>query len=279
VSGKSSGYLRLVDACAAPGCPVCRCLEADSRRHLTALLYEHVTDVESRRRLRASWGLCNWHTWMLLDVQSMATGAAIVYADLVALCQRRVERLRDRAPSALGRLLGWLPAGARRRLSGGWFALARRRRAGRRPALGARPASGGAPAPGGVPRLAQRYRQRSRCPVCDRVDVAETHYVETLVRFAGDPELGRAYGESAGLCLPHVVTAVERCAGHPGLDAVLRTTVARWGALRRDLEGLVAKHDHRSTEPPTAEEADSHHRAFEALAGRPHVFGPDRRAQ
>jgi DNA-binding NtrC family response regulator len=41
VDGKFVGFFRLVEACAKPGCPVCRCVASASRQHLQALLYEH----------------------------------------------------------------------------------------------------------------------------------------------------------------------------------------------------------------------------------------------
>lgn len=53
------GYVRLVDACGEPGCPVRRLVTHDSRRHLDAILYEQVTDSDTRRRLRGAWGCWN----------------------------------------------------------------------------------------------------------------------------------------------------------------------------------------------------------------------------
>ena len=36
---KSAGYVRLVESCAEPGCPICRCVVRESRGHLDAILY------------------------------------------------------------------------------------------------------------------------------------------------------------------------------------------------------------------------------------------------
>ena len=90
---KFIGYFRLIEACGQPGCPICRCATNDSRSHLNALLYEQVSDPDTRRAIRASWGFCNWHTWMLLEVESSAFGAAIIYADVLGLALRRSEGL------------------------------------------------------------------------------------------------------------------------------------------------------------------------------------------
>jgi len=104
------GALRLLDACGGPGCPVCQCLAQDSRRHLDGLLYELVTDPDTRRRLRRSWGFCNWHTWMLLEIPGARSGAAIIYEDLLG---RLVERAREDT-AAPARRPSWLATPSRR---------------------------------------------------------------------------------------------------------------------------------------------------------------------
>jgi hypothetical protein len=103
------GEIRLQEACGLAGCPVCRCLARDSRRHLDGLLYEQVTDPATRRRLRASGGFCNWHTWMLLEIGGARSGAAILCEDLLG---RLIEQLRRHA-DAPARRRSWLRPSAR----------------------------------------------------------------------------------------------------------------------------------------------------------------------
>jgi hypothetical protein len=242
---KFIGYFQLVEACDQPGCPVCRCLEEDSRRELRTLLYEQVTDPETRRRLRESWGFCNWHTWMLLDAESVATGAAILYEDLLRVCRNRIERLRDRPPRAFVRLFSWLAGVVEQ-------------------------------APARIlPRVVEHYRERARCPICARLRFTEAHYTTTLVEFADDAQFDRAYQQSAGLCLPHLLHALELGRGAAGLARILDRTLGKWESLRHDLERFVAKNEYRNTAPITAAEADSYHRAFEVMAGRRGLFGTD----
>src|SRR5262245_23391486 len=173
---KFVGYFRLVEACAQPGCPVCRCLVDESRSYLGALLYEQVTDPETRRALRRSWGLCNWHTWLLPDVESSAFGAAILCEDLVGRAVRRLESAaRGARPGGLGR---WLAALT------------------------------------GRPTLAERRARRPPCPACVNAAETEERYLETLAHFIVDDELRAAYSLSDGLCVPHLALALE--ASHDG---------------------------------------------------------------
>ncbi len=54
--------------------------------------YERVNDSETRARLRASWGFCNWHAWLLRDTSDSAFGFAILSEDLLRVLIRRFER-------------------------------------------------------------------------------------------------------------------------------------------------------------------------------------------
>jgi uncharacterized protein DUF6062 len=240
VSDKFIGFFRLVDACERAGCPVCTCLGEDSRRAVGTLLYEGVTDAETRHRLRAAWGVCNWHAAGLLAGAGAATGVAILFEDLVRVCEERVDRLRGRT----GRPLPWPLAWIRR----------------------------------AVPPLVAEYRSRARCPLCGALDAGEASYLDAIVDFAEDPQLARAYERSAGLCVPHLVRMVERCSTATGVQTITRATVRKWQRLRGELAGFVSKHEYRNAEPITEAEAESRRLASEILAGHSGVFGNDMRA-
>ena len=242
---KSIGYVNLIEACEQPGCPVCRRVDAEARRAVDTLLSEHVTDPYTRRRLRASWGLCNWHTSMVLETDGVATGASILYEDLLGACGARVEHLRDDPADAFVRVA--------RRFKRVADELRRRR----------------------IPRLVRAYRSRARCPLCTRRRVSEVSYVTTVVDSMMDPQFSRAYEASAGLCVQHLISAVEAKPGAEGLARLLDASLAKWERLRRDLDRLVSKHEYRSTDVVTPDEATSYRRASETLAGRPGVFGND----
>jgi hypothetical protein len=233
MSEKFVGYFRLLDACGEPGCPVCRCLAAESRRYLEALLDEQVTDPDTRGAIRRSWGFCNWHTWMLPEIGGSAFGAAIIYEDLVTRVLHRTH-VRRRA-----RARGWLTSIRRPR-----------------------------------PALLELRTRRAECPACADASATEARYLDAMVRFAGDEALRDAYAGSDGLCLPHVLLAVERSGERAG-PLVARTREA-WARIGADLAGFVGKHDHRNREPYTAAEAAACARAFQMLAGARGVFGHSR---
>lgn len=235
------GYFRLVEACRGPGCPVCRCVAHEGRSYLDALLYEQVTDPDTRRAIRASWGFCNGHTWMLLAIEQSIFGAAIIYEDLVKLALKRTERLVDRGGRSRRRR--WLS-----RLTG------RQRR------------------PTGV----ELYRERAACPACTAVAGTERRYLETLVMFIDDGDLQAAYARSEGLCVPHLFAALDGHGERPTARLLVGRTREKWAKLGQELGSFIAKHDYRNREPYTEAEAASCTRAFEVLAGARAEPGPPR---
>ena len=228
--------VRLLEACARPGCPVCRCLGEDSARHLATLLHEHVTDHEVRTALRASRGLCNWHAGMLQALPGAAFGAAIVAADLLG---RERVRAAGLAAGAGGRA-SRLPALRR------WL---------RRPANAAPPS---------------RLR---RCLVCDGVQAAERRHLEGLLALLDDPRFEDAFAQGDGICAPHLALLADQAPAGAAVERLVELATARWRRLEAALERFIAKHDHRARTPATEEEGRAWRVALEMLAGAPGVFG------
>jgi hypothetical protein len=52
VTSKFVGFFRLIEACAQPGYPVCRCLKEDAVQYLDAFFYEQVNDPGDRASYR-----------------------------------------------------------------------------------------------------------------------------------------------------------------------------------------------------------------------------------
>jgi uncharacterized protein DUF6062 len=176
-------------------------------------------------------------------VEGSAFGAAILCEDLVTRALRRTRRLRRGSrPGAVRRWLGAL--------------LGRRHR----------------------PALVELHERRAPCPAC--VDAARTQarYLETLVQFIDDEAMRAAYAQSDGLCVPHVILAVEQGSEPAHVEALVARTREAWVRIGRDLAAFIGKHDHRNREPYTEAEAISRARAFEMLAGARGVFGNDPRA-
>lgn len=229
---RSRAYARLLEACGAPGCPVCRALHEHASRYLGALLYEHVTDPATRASLRAARGLCREHVALLVAVPDSAFGAAIIAADLLGRELARLVEARDGLERA--------------RRPSGWRRLLARR--GRRPGRAAQP---------------------SECPACAAVREAEHRQLETIAGSAGDARFERAFGRSDGLCVPHAERLMDCGAPAAAVARVLGLCADRWRSQLEALGGFAAKHDHAHRGAITDVEARAWQLVLELLAGPP----------
>jgi hypothetical protein len=78
-----------------------------------------------------------------------------------------------------------------------------------------------------------RRHQRSR-------DVASS-----LVLDLATPAGQRAYGSSAGVCLPHLLLSLEVEPDAPGLAVLVAHQLTAWEQLREGLAAFIRSHDYR----------------------------------
>jgi len=91
-------YSDLFEACARPGCPLCRVSLAFLRSYLDSTMYERVNDPGVRAALRDARGYCNTHAWMLTEGHGVVLGAAILQRDVL----NTVLEVTDVAPLGRG---------------------------------------------------------------------------------------------------------------------------------------------------------------------------------
>jgi hypothetical protein len=91
-------YLDLLEACAKPGCPLCRVSLAFVRSYLDSTMYERVNDFGVRAALRDARGYCNAHAWMLTEGYGVVLGTAIIQRDVL----NAVLKAADVAPLGRG---------------------------------------------------------------------------------------------------------------------------------------------------------------------------------
>jgi len=77
-------YVYLRDACAAPGCPVCRLSRERVGQYQVTILSEFATDPKARTELSNARGYCNAHAWRLLPKSMwLKLSIAIFQQDIV----------------------------------------------------------------------------------------------------------------------------------------------------------------------------------------------------
>jgi len=232
-------YFELLEACAQPGCPMCRLEARVIRDYLDAILYENVNDPGTQAELRRSWGYCPDHARQLPEVSGgPALGVAILYRQIIGDALREMEQAR------------YVPA-SRWSLKPVQEALDRRQAA----------AATGA--------VVRRLQPEARCPACVHRDKMIDLALETLLEALGrdDEPMIQALGASAGLCLPHLRRALKLMRDEAAFAALRSIVQGKLARLKHELDEFIRKNDYRFQPEGFGAEGDSWLRALAWLAG------------
>jgi hypothetical protein len=242
----SIAYFEVREALSEDGCPICHLLVRRSLAALDRLLYEQVTDPDTRDELQTSHGLCNWHAWALLHIPTGRSGIAIIYETLLGHQLTELLRLQQTLqPRTL------------------WQRLR------------TRVCNRTTPLP-----FLSRWRTKVPCPICRHHTYRdEVIYLRALLDGFSEPEFTVRFQDAFGLCLPHLVFAVEHEHNHAALPTLVHFQVQKLTMLRGTLQEIIRKFDYRFATELVGEEGAAWSQAIELFVGKPAVFGNERHGQ
>ena len=233
----SVSYHNVIQACAEPGCPLCRLSEKSVTLYLGALMYELVNDPDSRDRIRESLGFCNPHAYHLLTMTGSALGIGIIFRDVVNTVIKPLEGAAYTPPR--GAPLQRVAEALNRQ----------------RPAAGSEA-------------VVQALTPQKPCPVCVQQEKMDALALAALVEGLGDEQLQAALRASAGLCLPHLRGALQAVRSPAAFDTLVSIARERCQALRAELDEFIRKNDYRFQHEGMGAEGDSWKRAVWQMVGR-----------
>ncbi len=231
-------YHNIIQACAEPGCPLCRLSEKTVSAYLGAQMYELVNDPESRDQLRETLGFCNPHAHHLLTLTGSALGIGIIFRDVVNTLCKQLEAAQYAPPRG---------APVRRVQE----ALVRTQ-------------------PAAATEAAVRaLSPRQPCPVCVQQEKMDTIALTVLADGLSDEKLQAALRASSGLCLPHLRRALQAVRSQAAFEALVSITRENYARLRAELDEFIRKNDYRFQHEGMGAEGDSWKRAVHKVTGRP----------
>lgn len=232
--------LRLDDAFALPGCPVCRIVLQRVAQTIETIQDELVLDPAYRERVDAAWGFCSTHAsqW-LAEAQPLST--AIIYEAVLGRITRELERVSPAKSGLSGPLRSRMPGN---RGSRGCAVLAE-----------ARP-----------------------CPLCVTRAEQEREVVAQLVDGLRTASGREHYRVSDGLCVAHLNLALCARPGTDALEALRAHLCASHERLRADLREVIRKHDYRFQDEPPGDEWTAVEHAVRHVAGPPGIDGRQSRS-
>ena len=210
-------------------CPVCALNDRDERRYIDTMLYDQVTNVTWRAQIRAARGFCAPHTVRIIGEGRSALGVALIADDLLKTLREALGSGPPEGGSAWDRLRGALGRGSHA--------------------------------------LASSLRGTRPCPLCAHLLQQTPVHLRSLLQDLATPEGQAAYAPSPGLCLPHLVGALDGGAPPEGIPVLLAHQQQAWQQLQAELEAFIRKSDYQAADEPIGGERDAWRRAFRLLSG------------
>ena len=232
----SSIAYNLLEACRAPGCPVCRLEQRDVERYLDRNFYENVNSLAWRDKLRASFGFCHEHAWLAANKRlGDALGFSIIYRDIInsILNQLNDNNGPERASRRWTSSLQKIPEQVRNMLEKIFTALT----------------------------------PRKRCPVCEHRDGTTRTVLSVLVEEIEKPQMTDALEASDGLCLPHLGLALEHVKEVSVCETLLSIHREKLESLSAELGEFIRKNDYQAIKEGFGREGDAWLRAVSMIIG------------
>jgi hypothetical protein len=235
----------LLSALAQGACPLCVLLERAERKAVDMFLYDQVNDISRRDALRASRGLCLYHSSMLAEGRS-ALGVAILSRDILRTMTAELEVGANRQERKEGD----------ERISQPFAFLA---------SLAGKIGAG----------LAARIEPQAGCPMCAERPRIEAPLIMGLLHNLRDSDFAAAFDASAGLCRMHLAGTL-RAADTTAARALAARQAAIWRRLEADLDEFIRKHDYRFQGETFDVERDVWRRALQTTSGWYERASPER---
>ena len=115
--------------------------------------------------------------------------------------------------------------------------------------------------------LLKRLRPAGECPACTHRDTKEGHVLNTLLKHIHDERLAAALKTSSGLCLPHLVRAVELVKDNNTLGRLAALQQEKLVRLQNELAEFIRKSDYRFQAEGFGQEGNSWRRAIALVSG------------
>ena len=229
-------YFALLEACAQPGCPVCRLEQQAVERYLDHLFYENVNDSGVRAHLRASLGFCREHAGLLLDARlGDALGMSIIYHDVLGTVLKRLSAFgtNQSEPTFFSLLLQRVP-----------------------PKFTA-----------SLEQVRQAVSPHQICLACQQRDSTARMVLSVLADSIQEKEMLTAFTHSDGLCLPHLRQACEHVRDGSALAELLKVEVQKLENLHAELAEFIRKNDYRFIKDRFGPEGNAWRRVVGLTAG------------
>jgi hypothetical protein len=118
-----------------------------------------------------------------------------------------------------------------------------------------------------VRRAAGALEASGECPACTHQARVEEELLRNLLEHLDQEAFAAAFGQSAGVCLPHLRQALDGRGQVAAKARLLSAQQAIWARLQAHLDEFIRKNDYRFADEKMGEEGDSPRRAIASISG------------
>ena len=232
----SSTAYSLLEACRAPGCPVCRLQQRAVERYLDNKFYESVNSTAWRDELRESLGFCHEHAWLAVNARlGDALGFSIIYHDLINSILKKLNDEESSSPASRGltSALKQLPEQVRNIIKQSLYALT----------------------------------PRKRCPVCEHRDETTQRVLSVLAEELNQRNMADALESSDGLCLSHLRQTLEHVKDLSVCETLLTIHREKLENLSAELGEFISKSEYQAVKENFGPEGNAWLRAVSMIVG------------
>lgn len=118
-----------------------------------------------------------------------------------------------------------------------------------------------------IGQVANTLKPQADCPACIHQATVEEHLIRNLLEHIHEEKFAEAFGQSAGLCLPHLRQMLDQRGDPSAKVRVITLQQVIWMRLQHELEEFVRKQDVQYANEDMGEEGTSPRRVIEQMAG------------
>ncbi|MFA3783259.1 DUF6062 family protein [Melioribacteraceae bacterium 4301-Me] len=228
-------WVELKESLKKEGCPICMIMLNSLEKYFEFLLYEYVLDAAVHKKMLASFGMCNTHTYMLKEtevkIKSDGLNISVLY-----------ETLLQKELKLLSRILE-----PQRKYNKRTFNYYRKE-------------------------ILQKLAANGECPACENQKHSESFYTHEIIRLYKDEEFQKLYeNNNVLLCRRHFLYLLNEAPNEEVITYFVNVQKIKLNKLFNNLTNFIQKHDYQSKIEITEDEKKSWQQLLEYSASKKNV--------
>lgn len=228
-------WVELKESMNLDGCPVCSTMLRSLEKYFEFLLYEYVLDAAVHKKMLASFGMCNAHTYMLKKtedkIKSDGLNISVLYETLLQKEIKLIDKIID------------TPLKNNKRS----FSLYKKE-------------------------LLEELMAKGICPGCENQKHSESFYTHEIIRLYKDEEFRKLYEKNnVLLCKGHFLYLLNEAPDKEAIDYFAKVQRNKLDSLFSELTAFIEKHDYQSKTPITENEKKSWERLLEYTGSKKNI--------